>query len=994
MKASTYNVETGQWELNDAKSIKDESTGIIDPSTAPTLGESANVNSTLAANTYYVVYAWVNQHGETYFSPEANFTTSAGYQLDVTLPTLPSNAASANVYISTVSGEETKQGNTTTTAYAQTSDLVVGTALPIENTSDHTITPNQIGVLSQLQTTDKSNLVNSINEGMAKVFYQTSALPSTPSNGWIRQLTADHTTPGGQSFKAGDIVVYIDSVGEWRFLVDVLNELQTVTIPHGLSIIETDQKTPLDIAMDGRTLVNHMGWQGDFRSQFNRWDTKTIIDTATYKFGTSSGKVDNSTGTAGKYSYNNQKMHLNGKYVMIGAWMKSVSGTPTAYFSLKGKDSAGATTTTKGASFVIDSTWKFYYIKADLTANTDNHWLMMTQVNTYGTANDVVNFDGMITYELTQAQYNEIDILTSDEVAEKYGYVDSVKHIQNPVFVSYGKNLLPPFTEWNLHANATVIEPYKLELNATSLNQFTDIELPITSNQAYTITSTHNANMIVYLLDKDKGFISESKTTSTSMSFTTTTNTKFIKVRFGNNSTSSGTFTFTDPQLELGSTATTFEAQNKTYLYGKDVHLGELGDKQDILYPDGTVHKWIEKDVVLDGINWTWTYSADFAGYKRIAIVGLTPDNYAIESETAQKLVKYDGKIIPYKSVVDIADRFALDDATGDFYMTVPDADSGWLDSWTGTTLTSDWVSSYANGWKYTGDGTTHTWASVYDGANSPTQTLAYVSSNRASGMTDDNAHQLSYQLADAVVEPVTMEGALNLINGLNQISFEEGIVVREPVTPELISGLYHLNRNDRPDSQKLDNRADIILEIYKGLDKDTTKWNFISDSLAYGNQRANISEADLDETKQYYASYLVLDKHLFTANAIEAEGTYNTNLKTVVDKHTDQIADLNTKQSQQDIWNDNVAVKGEGEKVQKGSDTVSVVSAGFGTKTITFDRAFSEPPIVMINAVNTSTYYANPASITTTSFTARAVERDGTVATTDVEINYTAIGK
>jgi hypothetical protein len=94
---------------------------IATPSVAATLGQTANGSSTLQANTYYVKYTWINANGgETLAGPEASFTVSPGYQLNVSLPALPTGCTGAKIYISTVSGANKYQGQTATTSYSQT----------------------------------------------------------------------------------------------------------------------------------------------------------------------------------------------------------------------------------------------------------------------------------------------------------------------------------------------------------------------------------------------------------------------------------------------------------------------------------------------------------------------------------------------------------------------------------------------------------------------------------------------------------------------------------------------------------------------------------------------------------------------------------------------------------------------------------------------------------------------------------------------------------
>jgi hypothetical protein len=755
---------------------------------------------------------------------------------------------------------------------------------------------------------------------------------------------------------------------------------QTAVIPHGLSAIETDQKTPLDIAMDGRTLVNHMGWQGKFGSLFNRWNANLTIDTSVYKFGTSSGKIDNSAGTAEKTSDNSQKMYLNGKYILLGVWAKAVSGTPNIDVYALGRNADNTISdTTKNIKTNIDATWKFYWSKFDLTASTDAYWTSRLDVNSYGTANDVINFDGMITMPLTQAQYDEIDILTSDEVAEKYGYVDSVKHIQNPVVVSYGKNLLPPFTEWTLHANATVIEPYKLELNATANYQQSYVDAPVIEGQTYTASIIESVGRVVgQWFDKNMSSLSGNFTLTTA---TAPTDARYLRV-IVDNGTSTGVITFTNPQLELGSVATSFEAQNKTYLYGKDVKLGSNldGSVADQLLDRNSMLKRFELDMVMDG-SLGWTFRADRAGYKEVKLAM----NNSVANTGAMS--KYDGKIIGRDTTPTdvLVDHHFLDSAN--LFISIPDTDSGWTDA---MTPTANMIKGYFNGWKYTGDGTTHSWAQINDATI--TSTSDTFVADPANSHADWTPYELSYQLADSVVEPVTMEGDLTLIEGLNQIEVSSGLINREPTIPKLhTNDLYHIN-HPTVNTELLEHRTDTIIKVYKD-GKEDELWTITK--TGSGQAYAYLNKADFDTTAQYTVTYLVLDKHLFTANAIEAEGTYQTNLKKVVEILIDKNADHATQLSQQDIWNDNVAVKGEGEVVQSDDSTVSVSASTNGNVNVTFKRAFSKiPKVIVVVTGGYSAYHAVTSNVTTTGFTITVRHVDGTSATFNVPVDWLAIGK
>lgn len=110
---------------------------LFNPTTATTLTTSGS--GSLGAGTYYVVYTFYDAAAhETLASPEVVGTLSATGSLVVASPAsgLPASAVGINVYISTTSGTETKQGSATgTAAYTQSSALISGSALPASNTT-------------------------------------------------------------------------------------------------------------------------------------------------------------------------------------------------------------------------------------------------------------------------------------------------------------------------------------------------------------------------------------------------------------------------------------------------------------------------------------------------------------------------------------------------------------------------------------------------------------------------------------------------------------------------------------------------------------------------------------------------------------------------------------------------------------------------------------------------------------------------------------------
>jgi len=81
-------------------------------------------------------------------------------------------------------------------------------------------------------------------------------------------------------------------------------------------------------------------------------------------------------------------------------------------------------------------------------------------------------------------------------------------------------------------------------------------------------------------------------------------------------------------------------------------------------------------------------------------------------------------------------------------------------------------------------------------------------------------------------------------------------------------------------------------------------------------------------------------------------------------------------------------------EGMQAGAVVVNVSAAGSGDLAVTFPRAFTAAPQVLISIVTTtSVWYAVAHSVSATGFTYRAVHRDGTASTATLTANWLAIG-
>jgi hypothetical protein len=499
-------------------------------------------------------------------------------------------------------------------------------------------------------------------------------------------------------------------------------------------------------------------------------------------------------------------------------------------------------------------------------------------------------------YEVDTTTYNLVNVdtnYTGQKLLDKFPAVVGVQHVQNPAITVQGKNLLPPFTEWTLHANATVKSPYELELNATGLHQGSDILINVLPNQTYTFSGGNGTGQLnVDRIESDGSAVAVGITSGGgTRTFTTSANTKQIRIRATNNGVGTGLFTFTNPQLELGNTATPFEPKNEDVLYAKTVLAGNTSAKDELYKRDGQWYKSKRfENFVLDGaVSLVWGFVVDRTGNKVFKYAG----NFTYADRIKAQTTKFNGLVL--RADVNSADADNAYFTNTDFYISVSDADSGFHDSYSPT---GDETKAYFNGWQVKSvDGANKptAWKSIVDGSDSPTQTLAYVSTNKATGYTP---YQLTYQLATTREEAVQVEGAISLHEGMNQIAVDSGVIVRERVTPkqDISSLFWYINEQGLsasiPDSP-LKNKTDKIIAVYKNgvLDK---KWiSEIRDANTNGKAVVKVSNTDYDPTANYEIAYLVADKQLFTANVTEVIGSYNTNLKTNVDGLTERVADV-----------------------------------------------------------------------------------------------------
>jgi hypothetical protein len=774
------------------------------------------------------------------------------------------------------------------------------------------------------------------------------------------------------------------------------DQIQSSIIQRALSIIETDQSTPLwMVKLLGLTRVNLLGKDGNCESlsPFTTAGIAPVLSTTQKKSGSNSIKVTPSDVSASyvwkDYSYklDTTKQYILSAWAYIESWTSGTGLTINVY----DKGAFGTPRYTSPLDTSVIGSWQLVYVKIP-TSNTISTEGFRLLVGSANTGVSVAYFDSIRIYELSATDSDAIGTTytTDTQIDAFIPYVDSMQPTLNPWIKSFGKNLLPPFSQWTLHANATVVSDYELELVATGTYQATSYIQRVVAGQSYTLKCSYTGT--------DPQVFARTRTSSGttianyfipssggSVTFTAESNAVDVEIVMRNQTSTSGTFAFTNPSLVLGSIALDpWQPQNTDVAVIEGQFRGNpiTGVYDSVTERDG--HYWWNKRhefKLLTGSD-AWALLTDATGYKQVYIANTLGVPYS------SVVSKYDGKILTNRNnvtIIDGADQSYLT-STNQMRISVADTDTGWFDAWTGTEITADWMDAYFNGWKYTGtaDKLTLSWVSVYDGASAPTQTLAYVSANRASGMTDENAYQLEYQLADSQEIDLGVVNGVSVGNGETQAEFGEGMIPEELASPikNSVGTLYHINIKDGTagmvsNGAQLSIRSDKIVKIYKKDKDDTSNWTIVNDSNAYGNSRAYIDIALFDTTAQYTVTYLPLDKYLMTSNVIEVEVGYATNLKSVVQRNTQDIADgkNNVKDIEGDI--ERRLLKGEGEKVQKGTLAHTLVAAGsWSTANITFPIAYADVTTididvtVSVGATRYRTYEPLISNLTTTGFT------------------------
>ncbi|MFD1777001.1 hypothetical protein [Paenibacillus rhizophilus] len=678
------------------------------------------------------------------------------------------------------------------------------------------------------------------------------------------------------------------------------------TLGPGLSVLAADQNgSELDLVVSGRTLVNILGNSGNFELDSNSdgvangW---TKFTSGTYSLETtnvSTGlKAQKITSTAGDPNVTSRNVYQNiaveaGKTYVAVANL-ATDGITIGMMRIELPTLVDVSQSTSGIIFI-----KF----TPSTTGTYTFRLFNRAV-----VGDVgwVQFDSVGIYEVDAALYARIGVdITAANIRDYLPHVDGKQHVQGVAITKQGRNLLPSVPE-GLNAAATTNGPYDLTMVATGPSQTNTMSIPVIPGQTYTVSiemAGSNALLGYNFYDSNGTQVGSYGTwlgATGSKVFTVPAN--VTRARVVLNSNGAGTLTFKNWMLVLGDASalppsfTPTEPQSVVL----PVTLGQVGDVKDSVYNSGTEWMYVErikKNVLLDGAI-SWVFDVDYAGFKRVKF-----NNGLVWASTKGTASRYDGKLLKNDGTKDPsteADTFLIH-SSGYFFLNIADTDSGWAEA---INPNSNAIKALANGWKANANnGTVYTsWISILDGSAPATNTEAWVAANKAPGWTAWAS--LDYALANATapVPVADAEGSITLHPGGNQISVDTGVIQREKATFAFSGTAYRINQLGFPASASLlSKRGGKLLAVYKEEDL-FTKYGVINDAAANGNFRIGIEQTDYDPTKDYYVTYIALDKYALTSSVTETIATYRTGLGGVASDLVQSVAELRQADDRQDF--------------------------------------------------------------------------------------------
>lgn len=700
---------------------------------------------------------------------------------------------------------------------------------------------------------------------------------------------------------AGDVN---DGVNAIKKRLDT-TERKEVTLEPGVQIVHAEKAAPFSLTgLSGRTLVNLAG--GDWGasktlSRFGRFQSALNIDVTKSIVGGGSLKITSELANAIADGFGNTTTTIKAgrKYIALGNLYNEFATNMSIV--IQGTSASSPWVTSKNK-------WEFTYVAFSTSVDVNNTQAM-ARLNVTA-AGQVGYADALRLYEISDAEYTALANMTPEQIASKYPYVDSVTPVRNSYAIRYGENLAPhSFYSWDAKVGTPVIKDDQSVVVSSSNIMICSV-YPLVPGQTYTVSAqSSGATGRIHVNTQNETAVIGNVTGSGLLSYTFTvpTGTKGVVIRLLGTSTAD--VSISDIMLNIGNTAKPFKPREdsmlalQTDLYADPV----TGANADAVFErDGQYFKskkW--RSLVLDGsLNWVIGDTTS-TGLRQVKVVGLVSSAVAASGWAT----KYDGKIIPQGSTGSTADTNAVTGA-GDFYISVPVADSGWGD---GYTPTADEIKAYFMGWTMgSGSGATFTqpytsgekrWRGIIGDTGPGNPVLPTSIYPISTGWTP---YELVYQLATPTVEPIVSEGQLSFVEGDNQVEVGTGLVIREKAKlyHEADTKRWNLN-NGSPGEYQASltvHHIDRFIGIYKNSQRDN--WILYPNTTTTAGAMAQLPGTSYDANAAYTVSYLAF----ITSPVVPFTGSYAANEKTLlldlvdsVQQNTARVSVLENKKADKD---------------------------------------------------------------------------------------------
>ena len=566
-------------------------------------------------------------------------------------------------------------------------------------------------------------------------------------------------------------------------------------------------RKPIDVEIEGRTLINLLGRAGNAIHK----QPLTTNDSMTYEFLDDSIKVTN-TSVDGfcmiDFSPKPSTCYIAVGDVKLGVGISALVSVSTVTSGMNYKGPIHVSNT---------NAYLTSYIGLKMGAVLSGQSRIALQV--IGAIGSNAYFKNIRLYEISQSEFDELDNMTPDRIAEKYPYVDDVKCVVNP-YIESKENLLKGANWFNGFTDISGIEE---TITGNGNNIISNVLDNLSAGEHYTFT-VENIEIGVGFIIREfiDGTVNDFFYTENKVTFSPIERAiyrcliyKIDSTPFADSALQRINIGECRPVLVKGEIPKSYsECHNSRIMFETKLYSGET-----IKQNNGTYVKNSEWEEFSNFSEFNWLVAgSNAAGTKSIYT------NSKILPLFADRIkIGYRGNVYGING----DDGFEFEHLWGNsnngaLSMRLPNALTGWGDAYTPT---ADEIKAFFLGWYmrddagniYNGTGTKR-WSKLWCGIGYKAPTLVFISNTDITicpTILNDQGYtpyRLIYKKVTPTLEKITTHGSLSKSDD-SVVTIGSGLVLEEVTNPFLdVVGLYVLNNTIY---STMENRAGQILSMY-----------------------------------------------------------------------------------------------------------------------------------------------------------------------------------